>query len=108
MKSKAYERASNFLDEALSTLGLSDDSPYDHANQSTTERAYGPDDHFTGLRVRDTFPRFEMRALRVTFTDSQTQEDHTYEPITIVTDFDITAEDLANLLNIPIELLRDQ
>lgn len=50
--SKAYDKASKFLDEALCELGLTDDSPYDHANQNTTEPSYGPDDFLPPQHAR--------------------------------------------------------
>lgn len=43
MKSKNYEKADKFLEEALEQLGLDGDK-YDHAGQSSGERGYGLDD----------------------------------------------------------------
>lgn len=51
MKSQAYDRASGFLEEALEQLGLDGDK-YDHANQSSSEHGYGPDESVLGRRVR--------------------------------------------------------
>ena len=106
MTSKAYDKAAKFLDDALCELGLTDDSPYDHANQSTTEPSYGPDD---GIRFRpfyDALPPIRSSRARIRLvTRQEWARERGISPIEIEMSFSQTTEEYAAMFNIPLELI---